>query len=411
MEAKLKALDKPLPEKFGVYYGEDWKTKGDWLGRTMTTWGIICGADYDMKPLGDPLYQVTPFLVSGWLRGGVTCWTHWANTDNPNGLWDPSRGSRVVAEWNDEGQHPRHLEGPSVWYFLAMPHDGPLVGQPVGTFKLSMYFFNKDGHEGNNRFRDLGIEIYSTDDRQMNAQTAAKLHKTQVPIVKSRVKDFSAGGVYKQFLLPGGFYYVKIDRNHSHNTTIQAVCIERVQGDPTIAETFSKINGIPGISQHLPAGNAYKNLPQFPYPPNILSEEGKQLGNLWYALDEAYDKQGGMEMQRKMRIETYRKAAQSEDAEVAEITKTMRRLLNQWDAPQRKEWSDAMEEVKRIAPPPVQRRGIRILIDGDGNEIPIWIDDDDDFGIGMPQFGRVLIQDEEEEFEFPQPVPPNGLIW
>jgi hypothetical protein len=343
METKLMAMDTSMPKTYAVYYGEDWKTKGDWLGRTMTNWAIVCGGNLPTNRMGDDIYQVSAFTEWSF---GIVGYTQWYNTDNPNGLWDPIRGCWDVSEWNDDGGsgYDRNKEGPSIWYSLTIPHEG--------TFRLGMYFFNKDGHRGGNRFRDFGIEIFSAEVIDNDQKAAAQRVKKQEPLVRSRVKDFSVGGVYKQFVLPKGRYYVKIDRNHSHNTTVQAVIIDRLLGEPTREE----MKGIPYVSEHLPEGHPYKKPPKLPDPESYRSAEGKQIGSLWQMLDGVYNKQGGVEAQRTMRLAAYHRAAQTDDAEVVRTAKTMKRILNLWDSEQRKEWMDTMHEAQRKESAPREPR-------------------------------------------------------
>lgn len=38
----LTELKKPLPKIYAAYFDEDWKTKGNWLGRTTINWAIMC---------------------------------------------------------------------------------------------------------------------------------------------------------------------------------------------------------------------------------------------------------------------------------------------------------------------------------------------------------------------------------
>ena len=61
------------------------------------------------------------------------------------------RQNRRQAEWDDHGEaYSMALDGPDVYCTLKIP---------AGQFYLSLYDFNKDGHDGNNRFRDYRVSI------------------------------------------------------------------------------------------------------------------------------------------------------------------------------------------------------------------------------------------------------------
>jgi hypothetical protein len=344
MQKQLAKLTKPLPKQYATYYGEDWKTQGDWLGRQVHNWAVMCAA---VSPLDREIrytkiyYTVNSFIGPNATRDDtIRRWVHWIKTDNPKVLWDPLNGYRRQAEWDDHGEaYPLTKDGPDVWYLLEIKHDG--------AFKQSMYFYNKDGHNGANRIRDYIIEIYPAKAgwqgdpyytwRQYSLDAEQTARKT-TPIAKSRIRDFW-GGVYKQFMLTRGFYYVKIRRNYSFNTIISAVAVERLQGGKTHGEAA----GIPFVSKYLQIGNRYKNFPTR-LPNEIDSYEGWQLLTLLKALDNIYINTDGMAMQRKRRIAAYKFAVtySKDDEAISQIAETLKWRLNQWDEAQRKEWLDAM---------------------------------------------------------------------
>jgi hypothetical protein len=342
-------LTKPLPKQYATYYGEDWKTQGDWLGRQVFTWAVMCAA---VSPLDREIwFSVSHYNVNSFIGPNATLddtirrWVHWKKTDNPKVLWDPLNGYRRQAEWDDHGEaYPMSKDGPDVWYLLEIKHDG--------AFKQGMYFFNKDGHDGHNRFRDYVIEIYPAKEGwkgdpyytwRLYSKDAEQVSRTAPLLAKSRIRDFW-GGVYKQFMLTRGFYYVKIRRNYSFNTIISAVAVERLQGE----ETDGEAAGIPYISQHLSGNNRYKYLPTR-LPEVIDTYEGWQVITLLRTLDNSYTKTSnetnGMSMQRKRRIAAYQFALslpQDEDG-IPQIVESLKWRLNQWDETQRKEWREAMD--------------------------------------------------------------------
>jgi hypothetical protein len=345
MQKQLAYLTKPLPKQYATYYGEDWKTQGDWLGRTAKNWAIMCAV---ASPLDhDIVFTVEYYTVNSFIGPNATPddtirrWVHWEKTDNPKVLWNPLNGYRRQAEWDDHGEaYPMTKDGPDNWYLLEIKHDG--------AFQHGMYFFNKDGHDGHNRMRDYIIEIYPAKEgwkgdpyytwRQYSKDAEATVRKTP-PLIKSRVRDFW-GGVYKQFMLTRGFYYVKIRRNYSYNTIISAVIVDRLQGEETLVEAA----GIPYVSKHLPEGNWYKYFPTR-LPKVIDTYEGWQILKLLKTLDNTYIKTNSMAMQRKRRFVAYKFALslpQDEDG-IPQIVEALKWQLNLWDEAQRKEWREAMD--------------------------------------------------------------------
>ncbi len=78
-------------------------------------------------------------------------WIHWIKTDKHRTLYNPDLGYRRQAEWDDHGEaYPMTFEGPDLWVSLEVPE---------GTWRVSSYFFNKDGHTGSNRARNYELEL------------------------------------------------------------------------------------------------------------------------------------------------------------------------------------------------------------------------------------------------------------
>jgi hypothetical protein len=346
MQAKLESLNEPLPTPYAGYLGEDWKTQGDWLGRTTKNWAIMCAAvsplDRHVLMCGD-YYRVESFIgPNATPDDTIRRWCHWIKTNNPSSLWDPLNGYRRQAEWDDHGEaYPLSKDGPDMWYLLEIRNKG--------MFRIGMYFFNKDGHAGMNRLRDYLIEVYPSprqwtvkdfyEDWKNHSLEAEKIAWSQPPLTRTRMRDFW-GGVYKQVLVAGpGNYYVKIDRNYSFNTILSAVIVERLQGEPTHEESI----GIPFVSPYLPKENPYRRPPT--PPKSYETEEGWRIGRFWKTLDEIYCYKGGLDTQRKNRIMAYQWAMFHSDnnMEITQASKAFQWQLNQWDERQRKEWREAME--------------------------------------------------------------------
>ncbi|MDR0521264.1 MAG: hypothetical protein LBH00_05370 [Planctomycetaceae bacterium] len=359
IQQKLESLNEPLPELYAAVLGEDWKTKGDWVGRTYHDWAVLCAVT---APFDHPLYFTTRYYSVHEFIGPnykepddvLRRWVHWLKTDNPKTLYDPIYGYRRQAEWDDHGEvYPMTIDGPDIWYILR-------IREP-GTYKLGMYFFNKDGHGGNNRLRDYSIEIYpgprdwkmheslpfDPSDWVKHSEFVEKQVKNISPLAKSRVQNFW-GGVHKQFIVTGkNYYFVKIDRNYSYNTILSSVSVDRLTGKPTDEEPL----GIPWL-------NELRNIPEIkknfqygppPLPENTANGKGTLIGRIWTLADGKYAMKGNVEWQRKARIAAYQTAARCADEgeDMQQLLKSLKWRLNQWDDEQREEWYNVMSHSHR----------------------------------------------------------------
>jgi Two component regulator propeller len=152
---KLQSLKEPLPEVAGVFVGDDWKTQGDWVGHLGRQYTILCAMS---APLNDAAIADFRYRVRGGVgpNGGafgrakkkrelLRHWVHRRRWDDPRVLYNPMIGYRRQADWDDHGEaYPMSHEGPDVWASVVVPE---------GLHQISLYFFNKDGHDGHNRYR------------------------------------------------------------------------------------------------------------------------------------------------------------------------------------------------------------------------------------------------------------------
>lgn len=140
-------------------------------------------------------------------------WVQSIKSDDPRVLFDPVVGYRREAEWDDHGEtYIKSFEGPDLWVTVAVPK---------GLHRVSLYFFNKDGHDGENRNRDYLVELKSYQSSLDQADAAP-------PLAHARVNNFW-NGVYKKFVVRGpSAYYIKISKNNSFNTILQAVLIDNL---------------------------------------------------------------------------------------------------------------------------------------------------------------------------------------
>lgn len=200
------------------YVGTDWVTSGDWVGRYGRQYAVLyaAGAPLDHEIISDPEYHVTTELGPHCRPDdGLRHWIHWVHTDDPRVLYDPIPGYRRESEADDHGEnYPAAYEGPDIWVQVAVP---------AGVHRLSLYFMNKDGHSGYNRFRDYLVEI------KPNRNTVAEAQAAPV-LASARVHGFW-NGQYQQFSVEGpASYWVRVSRNGSVNAILQAIFLDHLDG-------------------------------------------------------------------------------------------------------------------------------------------------------------------------------------
>jgi hypothetical protein len=231
---------------------DDWRTQGEWQGRYGRFWIVLCAnwaPKSDLWGAGwDVMYDARMGLNHG-SGDSMRSWIQWlATKDNrclemsPTYLhsrvlqklttWDVNRRE---SEWNDNGgAYPMTMDGPHLYCSLSIP---------AGLFYLSLYDMNKDGHEGNNRFRDYQVYIRphpgrtSLDEHHGNTTVMRSFYDIvefdqKQELAHARIQDFW-GGVYKRFLVRGPTKLtVQINRNDSFNTMLSGVMLDLVDELP-----------------------------------------------------------------------------------------------------------------------------------------------------------------------------------
>lgn len=249
-DAELERLTRRLtraaqtPEPYAVcFWQEDWATRGDWCGRYGRALAMLCAANAPYENIYDTPGSTSkhPIYIAGeqgphrYEGDDLRHWVHWVDApDNRNVLYCPESTTRTEAEWDDQGEiYPMAFDGPDVW---------ALVELPEGSWALSLYFFNPNGHEKANALRDYLVEIRSFQSKLPHAVlfhnrtpkdlklplTCRRDNLTAVlkkPVLaRTRVKDFAGGGVYKTFMVHGpGVFYVRVCRNYSMNTILNGI--------------------------------------------------------------------------------------------------------------------------------------------------------------------------------------------
>ena len=223
-----------------VALDDDWTTEGDWLGRYGRYWACLCATSSPSDYLWGSGWELVRYaLQSGPNRtddDSLRYWIQWLYTQNPHVLELPSvyldsRVQRKLTTWevnrresevDDHGEtYPMTKDGPHIYCTLTVP---------PGLYYLSLYDFNKDGHDGSNRFRDYHVSIRPHPPEKNIGDISG--FANQPEWTDGRIRDFW-GGVWKRFLVRGPVSLtVEINRNHSFNTILPAVMLDLVDENP-----------------------------------------------------------------------------------------------------------------------------------------------------------------------------------
>ena len=111
-----------------------------------------------------------------------------------------------------------------------MNHEGPdlwlTVSVPAGINRVSIYLMNKDGHLGNDRFRDYLLQVLPY---RKSPWESSELP----PLAQSRVRMFW-NGCYQSFAVCGPTkVYIVLHKNNSLNATLAGVLMDKLAGPPT----------------------------------------------------------------------------------------------------------------------------------------------------------------------------------
>ena len=323
MLAKVKLLKTAMPDGSAKNLGEDWQTQGDWLGRYGRQYAHLCAMDHLITCTD--AYSVEGIMGNHHKpNDGMRWWTTWMQTDNPKSLYTPVSGVRRQSEWDDHGEdYPQTFTGPDLWVRVQLA-----VGD---VHRISLYFMNKDGHDGENRYRDYLIEVKPYRKTLESADAAPTL-------ASARVHDFW-GGVYEQFAVKSpGDYYIKVSKNYSHNTILSAVLIDNLTGQQTFTDTEPL---------------AYMNQVRYEAPPaEMLSGKNPAVAaakTLWDTLDGSYNFVGGIDTQTADRLGCYR-AVQSAGNQPS-LLANWQWHLPLWTPDQRQQFAATMSRSFHIVPP------------------------------------------------------------
>ena len=419
LTAQLNGLQTPLAPGSAAVLGEDWRTRGDWVGRYGRRKALLCatGAPFDAEFVAKAPFVPVVGELGPHYKGddSIRRWIHWVKTDDARTLYHPQlgycsnwvvsqgweRGLRTLpntdrnsfgsgrkprrshyhttqlehyrrqAEWDDHGEtYPLTFQGPDLWATIEVP---------AGTYRLSSYFFNKDGHSGFNRARDYAVELRTETNpippypapaegeevtgewlkRKFGAYYAAreKLIAAQMetpPLAQTRVRDFW-GGVHKQFLVSGpATYWLRVARSYSYNTIVSSVMLDEVGAgqkwsDDVLGATFGGRYNPPdpdapaAVDPHL-LDRILDGSYQAPRAPTDADKAHAAVVQaaraLWDAADVALLKQGGANFNWQARVMAYRAAA-ANDAP-PKLLESWRWQMPLWTSADRAQWKADM---------------------------------------------------------------------
>jgi hypothetical protein len=234
--SKPSVVDEPARKV--VVLPDDWRTRGAWMGRYGRYTGIFAAmsnpGDYVWGAGAEPASYEVKIGPSHLETDSIRYWRHWLYTTNPKSLelppvyldsriahgWTTPGVNRRQSEWDDHGEaYSRRQDGPDVLCDLHVPS---------GRFRLSLYDFNKDGHDGPNAFRDYEVNIWdhSAGTTDLPTPDVGRL------LAHSRISHFW-GGVYKVFAVQGPIdLTIQLRRNHSFNTILAGVMLDSFDERP-----------------------------------------------------------------------------------------------------------------------------------------------------------------------------------
>lgn len=334
-----KARRQPL---HAAYIGEDWTTKGDWLGRYGTRYALLCsmGAPLDHRVVNDMRYHVEgrlglhPYLEGAtYAEQSLRHWMHSERWDDGRVLYNPLIGYRRQADSDDNGEvYPLHYEGPDIWMGVSVP---------AGTHRVSLYFFNKDGHDGANRVRDYIIDVKQGVEDLVEAEASPNL-------ARARVRDFW-GGVYKNFTLEGpNDYYFVLRKNNSFNTIVQAVLIDKLAG-PEDERDVARDIYLGDVRYEAPTPKEQDAVATAVLAAAAPREKARLQAalDLWTALDNSWNKRGAETYHDEGRVLAYRalRAAAGQTESGQSLMWAWRWKLPLWPDEDRSEFTETMKQA------------------------------------------------------------------
>ena len=342
LRARAAAVPDADPEP--AFLGDDWSTEGDWMGSYGRQYGVFWAGH---APLNDFVRSEMSFSCRAaigpkHLEGdSVRHWIQWLTSASQRVLWNPVEGCRRQSDIDDHAEaYPLWDEGPGLWLVIRVPE---------GVHRVSLYFYNKDGHTGPNRWRDYTLRVKPYAVTREEAETLPTL-------ARARVKDFW-GGVYKQIIIPGpNKYYFWVSRNGSHNTVLAATFVDRVSHPEPGARSAPSpwLPGTPAASAEDGGHVGPDAGPAGRTPPVV-----REACALWRIIGDALCRDGGEVLERRGRVAAARAVVPSAGSVAAGPGPGWGRILGLWTPAERaaalKSAQRAFASVRRLDAAPLGR--------------------------------------------------------
>ncbi|MDR1479075.1 MAG: hypothetical protein LBJ00_09045 [Planctomycetaceae bacterium] len=243
MYYEFQKIRRPSKQPNVLTLNDDWRTQGDWIDRYGLHSAVLCaqaggGLDFFSG------YRAVEMKMAAWIGRNyknkddvIRRWVHWIESDDKRVMQCENLGGRKQAEWDDHKEaYPMSLDGPHVYGTFSVP---------PGKYVVSLYFFNKDGHEGHNRLRDYVVTVKTG---SIPRETLVRLGSKNVNAEKEflaapngeklRVRDFW-GGVYKRFYVEvkqKELVTIQVNASYSFNTIVSSVMFD--PAEPISLEKF-----------------------------------------------------------------------------------------------------------------------------------------------------------------------------
>jgi hypothetical protein len=218
---------------------DDWRTRGDWLGRYGRYWACLTamqGSDYFWGAGFDPV-EFTAYIGPHHTPGdSIRYHVTWLYSDDPRvleippvyldsrlvkSLTTPEKGRRQ-AEHDDHGEAyaSPYYDGPHVFYDIAFP---------PGVFILSVYDMNKEEHNLRCPYRDFPVIVHPGPSQ---IQVQQGLLPSDPAIILGRINHFWEGK-YTRILVRGpSSITLEINRNYSFDAIVAGIMIDSDEEEP-----------------------------------------------------------------------------------------------------------------------------------------------------------------------------------
>ena len=226
---------------------DDWRTRGNWLGRYGKYWAVLAATNApknDVWGAGEKKVQYQHFIGPHKATGdSVRHWVHWLYTTDirslemsptfydsriKKGLGLPHE-TRRQAEWDDHAEAYRNSwHGPHLYCSLRIPE---------GEYIISLYNFNKDGKQAENRFRDYPIFIKELQSGKGMKDLEDWDKRTELE--RGRFHHFR-GGVWKRWYVKGPIdLTIELRRDVAWNVILASIMLDAL--DPFPYPYFNKL--------------------------------------------------------------------------------------------------------------------------------------------------------------------------